>query len=462
MTAGTEAGISKKVKFTAKRLADFRCSSGKDQSFLWDSDLQGLGLRVTASDSRAFIYEGKLAGKSLRVTIGNPKTWTIEKAQVEARRLRTLVDQGLDPRVEKAIAIAKASAAREELRIERARRDVTAREAWDEYCEIGRREGTGKKPWGDLHQRDHLALASPGGQQAKRGSKTTAPGPLAELLSHPLVDLTSERLAAWLQIESAARSTRAALAFRLLRAFLNWCADHKIYRHLVDADGHKNRAVRNRLATPRAKNDCLQRKQIKPWFNAVRLRGRPPTSSYFQCLLLTGARTNELARLKWSDVDFRWQTLRLHDKVAGTRVIPLTDFVAGRLRDLSLNKKNSWVFATETSKSGHITDPSDTHDRAVASAKLPPLTLHGLRRTFTSMAEWVGCPVGIAAQIQGHKPSATVEKHYKKREVDLLRVWHQKIERWMLNEAGLLTLSAKSRKESMDHQGKSPPSSGAQ
>ena len=119
MSAGAKAGISNKVKFTAKRLADFRCASGKNQSFLWDSDLQGLGLRVTATDSRAFIYEGKLAGKSLRVTIGNPKTWTIEKAQAEARRLRTLVDQGLDPRVEKASAIAKASAVREGLRIER-------------------------------------------------------------------------------------------------------------------------------------------------------------------------------------------------------------------------------------------------------------------------------------------------------------------------------------------------------
>ena len=115
MTADTGAGMSKEVKFTAKRLADFRCTPGRGQSFLWDSDLQGLGLRVTAGDSRAFIYEAKLAGKSLRVTIGNPKTWTIEKAQVEARRLRTLVDQGLDPRDEKASAIAKASAAREGL-----------------------------------------------------------------------------------------------------------------------------------------------------------------------------------------------------------------------------------------------------------------------------------------------------------------------------------------------------------
>jgi hypothetical protein len=37
----------------------------------------------------------------------------------------------------------------------------------------------------------------------------------------------------------------------------------------------------------------------------------------------------------------------------------------------------------------------------------------------------------------GHKPSATVEKHYRQRPLDLLRVWHTKIEAWILEEAGI-------------------------
>lgn len=37
----------------------------------------------------------------------------------------------------------------------------------------------------------------------------------------------------------------------------------------------------------------------------------------------------------------------------------------------------------------------------------------------------------------GHKPSATAEKHYKDRPVDLLRVHHTKFEKWILNEAGI-------------------------
>ena len=68
---------------------------------------------------------------------------------------------------------------------------------------------------------------------------------------------------------------------------------------------------------------------------------------------------------------------------------------------------------------------------------LPHVTLHGLRRTFASLAEWVEMPAGIVAQIQGHKPSATAEKHYRVRPIDLLRQWHTTIEAWSLTEAGI-------------------------
>ncbi|MEW6406421.1 MAG: preprotein translocase, partial [Chloroflexota bacterium] len=61
---------------------------------------------------------------------------------------------------------------------------------------------------------------------------------------------------------------------------------------------------------------------------------------------------------------------------------------------------------------------------------------HGLRRTFASMAEWQAeLPTGVVAQIMGHKPSATAEKHYKRRPLDLLRDWHSKYETWILEQA---------------------------
>lgn len=75
--------------------------------------------------------------------------------------------------------------------------------------------------------------------------------------------------------------------------------------------------------------------------------------------------------------------------------------------------------------------------KALAAAGLPALSLHGLRRSFGTLAEWVECPAGISAQIMGHKPSATAEKHYRRRPLDLLRQWHTKIEVWILEQAGI-------------------------
>ena len=80
--------------------------------------------------------------------------------------------------------------------------------------------------------------------------------------------------------------------------------------------------------------------------------------------------------------------------------------------------------------------------RAYRTARAPSrrhdgLTFHGLRRSFGTLAEWVECPAGVVAQIQGHKPSATAEKHYRARPLDLLRLWHCRIEAWILSEAGV-------------------------
>ena len=105
--------------------------------------------------------------------------------------------------------------------------------------------------------------------------------------------------------------------------------------------------------------------------------------------------------------------------------------------DLDNWKPSEWVFFSKTADSGHIVEPRIGHNRALASAGLPDLTLHGLRRSFGTLAEWVECPVGISAQIMGHKPSALAEKHYRKRSLDLLRMWHTKIEAWILEQAGI-------------------------
>ena len=98
---------------------------------------------------------------------------------------------------------------------------------------------------------------------------------------------------------------------------------------------------------------------------------------------------------------------------------------------------NPWVFSSPTAATGRLQEPRIGHNKALTAAGLPALSLHGLRRSFGTLAEWVECPAGISAQIMGHKPSATAEKHYRRRPLDLLRSWHVKIEAWILEQAGI-------------------------
>lgn len=64
-------------------------------------------------------------------------------------------------------------------------------------------------------------------------------------------------------------------------------------------------------------------------------------------------------------------------------------------------------------------------------------------KLFTrALGEWpavvLDVPVGIVAQIQVHKPSATAEKHYTVRPLELLALHHERIEAWILEQAGIV------------------------
>jgi integrase len=75
--------------------------------------------------------------------------------------------------------------------------------------------------------------------------------------------------------------------------------------------------VTNLLPKAKAKDDCLQREQLAAWFSAVLSIQNPVISTYLQGLLITGARREELAALRWEHVDLRWRSLTINDKVEG-------------------------------------------------------------------------------------------------------------------------------------------------
>lgn len=435
-----------RVKFTSSFIAKARADEGKHQTFYWDSEVPGLGLRITRSGEKAFIFQSRIHGKSLRLTIGNVKIWRLDgpadfeenTARKEARRLQALCDTGIDPREAKQ-ELREAAEEREKL----AEIDSTTFQmAWNEYLtylKVTRSPKTGK-PRSARYINDHLVLSSPGGLQKTRGKGLTSAGPFAPLLPLHLKELSAARIAKWLKEQSETRPSVAAHAYRLLRAFISWLSQ-SIWSSLVVKDVCQSIEVKEQLARPTVKDDCLQREQLSNWFRAVQKLTNKPISAYLQILLLTGARREELANLKWVDLDFVWNTMTIKDKIESTRTIPLTPYVALLADSLPRCKlsdgvtDNPYVFASSRSVDGRLKEPRIAHNRALNDAGLPHISLHGLRRSFGTLSEWVEVPVGIVAQIMGHKPSALAEKHYRRRPIDLLRKWHVSIEEWMLNQA---------------------------
>jgi integrase len=411
------------------------CPEGKAFVLLKDTDKKGLRLRITKAGGKHWQFETRIKGSLFTRALGEWPAIGLDVARQEAHRLRGLTEQGIDPRVieQQELHRAQAEKLRQQAKDKAERAAATAQAltvgvVWSAYIEQ-------RRPlWGALHYRDHLTKAAPGGLPCKAG--LTKPGPLACLMPLRMVDLTPERIEAWAALEGQTRPSSARLAWRLLKVFLTWCAEQKDYAALMPAKNPaKTQKTREALGKARVKSDVLQRGQLPAWFAAVQQLQNPVIAAALQTMLLTGARPGEVLGLRWEDVNTQWKGIAIRDKVEGTREIPLTPYVAHLLANLP--RRNEWVFSSPTSASGCLTEPNTPHHRACKVAGLDGLTLHGLRRSFKSLTEWLEVPVGVVAQIQGHKPSATAEKHYTVRPLELLAMHHERIEAWILEQAAI-------------------------
>lgn len=418
--------LKSRVRLTAGRVASFACPPGKSQAFLWDTDTPTLALRATPTGRKTYVFESRLNGSTLRINIGTLAA-TLEQARAKATALAVMVDAGIDPReverqqqAEKAAAEAVAAA-----------QALTVGDVWPVYLEQGKPKR--RDAWKPGYRADLEAMAAPGGVKKKRGEGLTRPGPLFPLMALPLGDVNEDSLKSWYDREAKAGKHQAARALMMFRGFLRWCSARPEYRNLTDRDAGRAAAIVESLPSNTRRTDALEAAQVPGWWAGVEQLNNRAASVYLRALLLTGARREELAALKWADVDFQWRKLTIADKVEATRTIPLTPYLAQMLA--TLPRSNEFVFAS-TGKAGRIADTRASHAKALQSASIKGLTIHGLRRSFSLLGEAAGAPAGAIAQVMGHKPSATAEG-YRPRSVDALRPFLEQIEAHILALAGV-------------------------
>lgn len=86
-------------KITKRSVDALKQGAGSD--FLWDDELKGFGVRITANGVRSYVFAYRMGGREApkrRYTIGrHGSPWTPSTARDEAARLSMLVKQGVDP-----------------------------------------------------------------------------------------------------------------------------------------------------------------------------------------------------------------------------------------------------------------------------------------------------------------------------------------------------------------------------
>lgn len=387
------------------------------QYLVWDEKYTGLGVLVSPKGSKSFVYQGRVGGRQKRITLGKYPLMSYQNAIDRASQISKEMTAGIDPSRQKAEQIAKNT----EFEQAKNRNHITFGQAFVDYF------NTKKGDWSDNYKQDHITAAKP-----YMSDKPYKDGCLAYIWHTPLSELSPDLVERWIRHENKTRKTKMAIAYRMYKAFVNWANERQAYAGIIPQKSATAKIVTSSVAKTGRHKHSLQRSQLPLWFKTLE-KIHPTHATALICMLLNGSRPTEILSLKWENVDFEWKTITIIDKVdQWERTIALTPYTEYLLRQLP--RKSEFIFVIDTDRHTQL---NETYRNAIKNAGLPPLPPKAMRKSFSNLSEWVSVPYGIVKQIMGHRPTATDEKHYKDRPIDLLRHWHILIEQFILYEAGV-------------------------
>ena len=138
--------------------------------------------------------------------------------------------------------------------------------------------------------------------------------------------------------------------------------------------------------------------------------GNPYPAAAIRLLLLTGCRRSEIIGLRWQDVDFERQCLRLPDSKTGRKIVYLNAPALSVLKELPHVRGNPHVIVGSR-LGAPLRGIDKTWFRVRRNAKLDNLRLHDLRHSFASVGAAGGLSLPIIGALLGHKHSATTARY---------------------------------------------------
>ncbi len=365
-----------------KRLIDGTAPSARD-CFLWDSELAGFGLRVRPGGAKTFIAQyragGGRTGQSRRFTVGRYGVMTVDEARLDARAILLAAAQGNDPagkrhskRREMTIAELVTQFAKDgtDHLKERNRRYMLARIDHHIVPLIGRKK-ISEVRIGDVEQMMRDVKAGKTAKDEKTGTRSR-------------VVVTGGQGAATRAVRDL--SSLFTFAIRQELATANPCS-----------------AVKK--APDQRRTRFLSIEEIERLGEAVaslEAQGANEKAiAIMRLWALTGCRRDEVAALKWSEIDFDKSCLRLNDSKTGKSVRPLASAALVILKTRKPEGDCAYVFPSEDGESFYQ-GTKRYWVKVVKLAKLPGVTPHTLRHTIGSAAVSTGETLVMTGAILGH------------------------------------------------------------
>lgn len=368
-------------------------NSGSGRVIYWDDDLAGFGLRVEPSGSKTFIVRyrpggGRNAPKRF-LTIGRYGKLTPDQARTEARRVLSSSELGMDPAAERFLK----------------RKEMNTSSLCDLYLEIGVET---KKPDTVLGDRGRINRHIKPLIGMKRVSEITTAD--VERLMKDIaggktrVDFKTGRSRSRVIIRGGKGAATRTVG--LLGGIFSF-AQRQGLRADNPCRGVKRYPdkANERFLSP------LEIARLGIVLSEVELNGANINAvNIIRLLALTGARRNEIAGLRWDEVDLDRACLRLKDSKTGAKVIPLGAAPIHILDNLSPTRGSPYVFPATIGKS-HFQGIKRVWHTVRKEAGFPELRLHDLRHSFASIGIASGDTLPLIGALLGHSNSRSTGRY---------------------------------------------------
>jgi integrase len=354
------------MKFTTKLIAGLQLPAGKSDHLEWDQDITGLGLRLRAGGSRVWVFQYALGQKQRRMTLGSVSAMTLVQAREVAGRLSAQVHLGGDPAGQKAENQQRAAETFEAIaRRYLAVRKLEMRSA--SYTEVERHLVKNAKP---LHRFRFDAI----------DQRMVAARLLEIRQSSGLYE---------------ANRTRASLS-----AFYAWGMRHGLAK--------QNPVTHTAKFQEQSRDRVLNDTELTAVWRAA---GDDQFAAIVRLLTLTGMRYDEVASVRWTEVDFAADVISLpRERVKNGRPhsVPMSAPVrailqaqprrmhSGTTRDLIFGFAQGGFRGTS-----HAKNALDAR-LVVGGTPVAAWRLHDLRRSVATGLQRLGTRVEIIEAVLNH------------------------------------------------------------